>query len=246
MPDWLLVIGTLALIAGGMFVALRSVVTSVQRESDIRYRRTESWLAIYSVIEPRVPLPLIQPYMATPELLRHVIHTVLARQPPLIVELGSGISTVIAAYGAERVGKCQIISVDHEAGFRDATQALLATHGLAHRVKLVHAPLVPVQSGGHRGQWYDPTIIRAAIQESGAEIGMLLVDGPPGSDQPLARLPAMPQLADRLGPDCVVLVDDARRRDEQEMVRQWMAQFPGWTREYFETEKGLIRLSRSR
>ncbi|HSB55892.1 MAG TPA: class I SAM-dependent methyltransferase [Gemmatimonadales bacterium] len=246
MHQWLLLVGTIALIAGGMFFALRSVVTSIQRESDIRYRRTEAWLAIYSVIQPRVPFPTIQPYMATPELLRHVIHQVLERKPGLIVELGSGISTLIAAYGAEQLGKCQIISVDHEARFRDATQATLAAHGLSHRVKLIHAPLVPVQSGSLRSQWYDPNIIRAAIQESGAEIGMLLVDGPPGMDQKLARLPAVPQLHDRLAADCVVLVDDARRADEQEMVRQWMQQFPGWDREFVETEKGLILLRRSR
>ncbi len=246
MPPWLLVIGAIALVAVGMFFALRSVVTSIQRESDIRYRRTEAWLAIHGVVTPRIPFPPIQPYMATPELLRHVIHQVLERKPALIVELGSGISTVIAAYGAEQIGICQIISVDHEARFRDATQALLAAHGLAHRVRLVHAPLVPVQSGDHRSEWYDPTVIRAAIQESGAEIGLLLVDGPPGMDHRLARLPAVPQLHDRLAANCVILVDDARRADEQEMVRQWMAQMPGWSREYFETEKGLILLSRGR
>lgn len=246
MPQWLLLAATIALLAGGMFFALRSVLTSIQRESDIRYRRTEAWLAIYSVIRPRVPLPTIQPYMATPELLRHVIHQVLERKPALIVELGSGISTLISAYGAEQLGQCQIISVDHEARFRDATQATLKAHGLSHRVKLIHAPLVPVQSGSLRSDWYDPNIIRAAIQESGAEIGMLLVDGPPGMDQKLARLPALPQLHDRLAADCVVLVDDARRADEQEMVRQWMQQFPGWDREFVETEKGLILLRRSR
>lgn len=246
MSQWLLFAILLAVIAGGLFVALRSVATSIQRESDIRYRRTEAWQAIYSVLTPRVPLPAIQPYMATPELLRHVVHQVLERKPALIVELGSGISTVLAAYCAERIGQCRIISVDHEARFRDMTLATLTTHGLADRVTLVHAPLVPVKTGAFESQWYDPNVIQAALRASGAKIGMLLVDGPPGMQQKLARYPAFPQLREYLAADAVVLVDDAKREDEQEMVRQWLGQDAGWTREDVLTEKGLILLRRAR
>lgn len=232
------------LAAGVILLGIRLGVDSVQRELDIRYRRAEAWLAIYSVIRPRIPFPTIQVYMATPELLRHVVHLTLERRPALVVELGSGISTVLAAYCLEQLGQGRIVSVDHEERFRDATRELLARHGLEHRVRLVHAPLVPVESGDHRSRWYDPAIVRAAIEAERAEVGLLLVDGPPGKDQALARLPALLLLQDLLASEVVVLVDDARRDDEQEMVRRWRARFPGFSSEEFETEKGAVVLRR--
>lgn len=242
-PQWIALLVVLAATGVALYVVVQAV-RSVQNEGDVRYRRTEAWLSIYSVVQPRLPLPPIEPYMATPELLRHVLHLTLDRKPRLIVELGSGLSTLIAAYGAERLGECQIVSVDHEARYRDATRALLTSHGLDHRVRLIHAPLVKVEFGAHRSRWYDPEVVNAAIQEAGADIGLLLVDGPPGMDQRLARLPAVPLLHPRLAPDCTVLVDDARRPDEQEMVRLWMQQFPGFSAREYTTEKGAIVLRR--
>lgn len=233
----------LAVVGVALFFIVQSA-RSVQHEMDVRYRRTEAWLAIYSVVHPRLPLPPIEPYMATPELLRHVLHLTLERKPRLIVELGSGVSTLIAAYGAEQLEGCRIVSVDHEAQYCEATRALLASHGLDQRVRLIHAPLVPVECGAHRSRWYDPQVLNATIQETGAEIGLLLVDGPPGMDQRLARFPALPLLHQRLAPECTVLVDDARRPDEREMVRLWMEQFPGFSARRFATEKGAVVLRR--
>jgi hypothetical protein len=220
------------------------MVQSVQRELDIRYRRTEAWMAVYSVIKPRVPFPTIEPYMATPELLRHLTHLILERRPRLIVELGSGISTLISGYGAELLGECRVVSVDHDARFLEVTRALVARHGLSDRVRLVHAPLKPVDLGGHRSNWYDPEVVNPAISETGAPIGLLLVDGPPGMDQRLARFPAVPVLHQRLDRQCAILIDDARRPDEQEMVRRWMAEFTGFSRQEFGTEKGAVILRR--
>jgi predicted O-methyltransferase YrrM len=233
-------LGGLGALGAGLTLAVRAI----QREADVRYRRTEAWLAIYGVIRPRTALPAIQPYMATPELLRLALQLLLERRPALVVELGSGLSTVLMAYGLEQLGQGRIISVDHETRFCEATRALLASHGLVHRVRLVHAPLVPVTADGHAGNWYDPEELRAALEQEREAIGLLLVDGPPGKDQRLARLPAVPLLHDRLSPTAVVLVDDARRPDEQEMVRRWMAADPGFLREDVSTEKGAIILRR--
>jgi len=51
-------------------------------------------------------------------------------------------------------------------------------------------------------------------------------------------------LLEQLSPRAVILVDDARRPDEQEMVRRWIEQVPGLKREDYQTEKGTIVLRR--
>lgn len=247
MPAGTLAGAVAALLVGGGAIALgvREAVRSIQRELDTRYRRTEAWLAIYGVIRPTVPFQPIRPYQATPEFLRCLVQLMLEHRPALVVELGSGLSTVLAAYCIELTGHGRIISVDSEARFCQATLALLQTHRLERHVRLLHAPLVPVEDAGRPSRWYDPRIIRAAIGEESQPVGLLVVDGPPGKDQPLARLPAVPLLHEQLGSHTVVLVDDARRRDEQAMVAEWLKRYPGWSREDLATEKGTIILRRN-
>jgi predicted O-methyltransferase YrrM len=240
MLTWLILLVTTTAI---VLLAIRAAVSSIQRESDTRYRRQEAWLAIYSVIQPRVPLPAPAPYQASPELLRWVVQLVSEQKPGLILELGSGISTVLAAYCLERAGQGRIISVDHEAVYCRATHDLLLQHGLQQRVRVIQAPLVPVESAGQRSGWYDPRVIRAALEDL-SPVDLLVVDGPPGKDQPLARFPALPMLLEHLSPRAIILVDDARRPDEQEMVRRWVGQVPGLKREDYQTEKGTIVLRR--
>src|SRR5215510_2023181 len=107
---WLIPLVTLI----ALLLAIRAAVSSIQRESDTRYRRQEAWQAIYSIVRPRVPLPAPAPYQASP---------------------------VLAAYCLEQAGRGRIISVDHEAVYCQATHDLLLRHGLQERVRVIHAPL---------------------------------------------------------------------------------------------------------
>jgi predicted O-methyltransferase YrrM len=222
---------------GFLSVILAVMVALIQRvrsEIESRYRRTEAILALYSVIEPQKPLPMPRVYMASAELLRAVADATFQLKPEMVVELGSGISTLVTAYALAKIGSGRIVSLDHEAQFAEHTNRLLRSHQLDHIAKAVHAPLVETEAGGQRFRWYDTK----ALAGVGA-IDLLIVDGPPGKDEPLARYPALPVLADRLSERAWVLVDDAARKDETEMVARWVAMFPRFDAEYVPTEKGL-------
>lgn len=88
--------------------------------------------------------------------------------------------------------------------------------------------------------WYDLREVAEAWK-----IDLLIVDGPPRATQPLARYPALPLLYERLSADARVVVDDAWREDEQEMVRRWLKQYPEFSVEYRESGKGIAVLSRN-
>jgi hypothetical protein len=73
---------------------------------------------------------------------------------------------------------------------------------------------------------------------------MLIIDGPPGNIQHLARYPALPLLFHLLSDDVVVLLDDAFRADEREIVKRWLKEFGGFSLEEIDAEKGAAILRR--
>ena len=89
---------------------------------------------------------------------------------------------------------------------------------------MLDAAIAEVAVNNETRRWYDVSVL------DGIEgtVDLLIVDGPPHKLQRLARYPALPLLIDRLAADAVVLVDDANRRDEREMVRRWQSEFPGF------------------
>jgi len=234
------ILAAVGLVGGTLLVVLLVLVRQVRREIESRYRRLESWEAIYSVITPRIPFPPVRPWMATPELLRAVVHQIFEQRPKVVLELGSGLSTVVCAYAAERVG-ARVVSLDHEERFAEQTRRLLAHHGLSEVATVLHAPLVDTEVNRVRVPWYS---LDALDELDPDPAGVLLIDGPPGADRKLARYPAVPRLWPRLTDDAVVVLDDARRADEQEIVRRWTREHAALTFEYIATEKGTAILRR--
>lgn len=140
--------------------------------------------------------------------------------PPaaVVVELGSGASTVWMALEAKRRGDgIRIISFDHDADFAKVTQRALERNGVDDIVELRVAPLEPMQTVHGEQLWYAPE-----HWESLADVALVFVDGPPGITGPLARYPAVEALADKLAPGAVVVLDDTNRPDEQEALAGWL------------------------
>jgi hypothetical protein len=73
---------------------------------------------------------------------------------------------------------------------------------------------------------------------------MLIIDGPPGLTQELARYPALPILLRMLSDDAVILLDDASRTDEAKIVKLWQKEFTDFIIEEIEAEKGAVVLHR--
>jgi predicted O-methyltransferase YrrM len=135
-----------------------------------------------------------------------------------IVELGSGVSTAWLAYAlAQKEQRPRFVSVDHDAAFGAATAQSLSRLGLDGVAEVVVAPLRDVTIDEGERRWYDTAWL------SGVEnVGLLIVDGPPAGKVHAARYPALPLLVERLADEAIILVDDADRPGESDMVAQWM------------------------
>lgn len=193
-----------------------------RREVSRLHGQLEALVALRDTLDGRLALPSTRDWAASADLLRELAAVVLARRPGVVVETGSGTSTVIIAACLQRLGRGHVWSLEHLPRFAAETRALLDTRGLADWATVVDAPLVDVRLGDATWSWYD-----LARFPAGDPIEVLFVDGPPGDTGPLARYPALPMLLDRLAPGASILVDDGARPDEQAMIARWRTEVPG-------------------
>jgi len=203
------------------------------------YRQIEALCSVYSAIRPTIPLPPMRGYAISPDFAGLLISMATERRPRLVVETGSGVSTLILAYCLRRLGRGRVLALEHDADYAARTADTIRKHNLSDVATVIHAPLTRTRVDGCDGRWYD----LSALADHPA-IDMLVIDGPPGETQKMARYAALPLLWKCLARDAIILIDDYRRQDERRMVDLWLARYPGLCREVFPTETGAAVLRR--
>jgi len=148
-----------------------------------------------------------------------VIKEIMERRPSLIVECGSGTSTLLMATCLKELGiEGQIISLDHDVTYAEATRKLLTDRGVGEYATVITAPLKPQTVRDRTMKWYnfDP---KSHIEE---KIDLLLVDGPPSPMGEMIRFPAVPVLHNYFSSDGLIILDDGQRQDERNTVKAWV------------------------
>ena len=157
-----------------------------------------------------------------------VCNDIVLNERHRIVELGSGISTVLLARLLTQrppPGGFLMATVEHDPLWARWVREQLDREGIGTDVTIVRAPLMPHPLAERGLRWYDEAALAEALGEAlrADPIDLLLVDGPPAhaAGLGLARYPALPALGDRLAPGGTVVLDDAERPGEQEVLRRW-------------------------
>lgn len=188
-------------------------------------REIEALFQLFHEFTPRAPMPSSGDFALNPTDLLDLLHLVRLRQPRLVLELGSGTSSVWLGYALEQYGG-KLVSLDHDPDYARQTRAMLAAHGLNAVAEVREAPLREIAMAGRTYEWYD---VAALADLTG--IDLLLVDGPPAATGPDARYPALGILEQRLSATATVVLDDADRQDEREAVQRWTLEVPGLAEE---------------
>lgn len=209
----------------------------VEKTADERFEQLEAILGIYHTLQPVVPLKSTRGWAASPDFLRLLMHTIKADRPECIVEASSGVSTVVSAYCLKQIGRGHVFALEHESGYAQATRNQIALHGLDDFATVIDAPLRKYQIQSDEWLWYDTT----GLNFDG-NIDLLVIDGPPKNTQPLARYPALPLLEEHVSGISKILMDDAARRDEQEIVRRWKSARSAMVAKFIPLEKGAFEL----
>lgn len=161
-----------------------------------------------------------------------LIQRLVLEQYDLVIEFGSGMSTVIVARTLASIAERQqaasahFISFDHLEAYYQQTLGYLQQAGLEKGVQLTLAPLQEWQ--GADGQTYPYYSCQSALaqlakqKKASRKRILVIVDGPPAATGPKARYPAGPIVMQHF-PDAHIdfLMDDFIRQDEKEVAKHW-------------------------
>jgi predicted O-methyltransferase YrrM len=203
-----------------------------------RVAELEAYLDLGARLGLRQGLPYVRHWSAGADFLTLLVEHVLAARPIMIVECGSGLSTLMLARCCALNGAGRVYSLEQGSAYAARSRAELARYGLEAYATVLHAPLRPYSLHGEIHTWY----ALAGLPQ--APIDLMVIDGPPGRSAPLARYPALPLLFDRLGPAGTVFLDDAARPDEQAILARWRAEFPDLDLTQVRTGRGCAVLRR--
>ena len=167
---------------------------------------------------PHDALPYLGSWKADTGLLKLLVDHIEQHRPRLVVEFGTGASTLVLARALQRAGGGALISFEQHADFVDATRLWLADHGLKADLRAV--PLRP-SPDGWPGLWYDHGPLPAGID-------LMLIDGPPWVIHPMTR-GAASCLFDRIAVGGTVMLDDAARPGERLVARRWRKRYPNFS-----------------
>jgi predicted O-methyltransferase YrrM len=219
---------------------MREMRLSIVDRVDDQVVLLEDYMQLMRLVPMPLPMPRPGTWAASEDLLVWLAGYVLEHRPRVVVDLGSGQSSVWMA-GAMRVAGYDgmVIGVDHEEFYAQGTRDLARRQGVDPWLTVVHAPLTEQVVSGRDVRWYD---VDALADVAG--IDLLCVDGPPGQGTAQARWPALPVLRERLTATATVVLDDMIRRDEQEILEDWMSTYPSFNVERLDFEKGaaILRL----
>jgi len=194
------------------------------------YRQTEAMQQLLSLLKFSAPVPPTRSWAASPDLLLTLAQLVRKHNPKLVVELGSGVSTLVVA----KAGAKKVISIDHSGEFADKTREVLKEHkvrGVEIRVAQLKAHISGVD-------WYDTAVIKDLKR-----IDLLIVDGPPGSKNPEARMPARAEFIAKLSPKAIVVIDDVNREGERKLAESFAKALPNHVLTIYPHEKGTAVIS---
>lgn len=160
-------------------------------------------------------------YAMRPSGLVKVLNEIFINHCSVIVECGGGISTFYIARLLNNRGG-HLYTIEHNEEWIDLLQEQLEKERLAHLVTSIYAPLKSTNLSLENLPWYDTEAIREKLSQD-KKIDLLLVDGPPAYEETIkySRYPAVPYFLSQLTRDFTIVIDDANRSGEQEIVKRW-------------------------
>lgn len=227
-----------------LFSALREHFRQVgQRLArlDEQVRQTQGLVQLTPYEHP-YPLPFGGGWALSADAAALMAREIALNAPNTIVELGSGVSSILIGRILKQAGRGRLISLDHDPHWAEQTRRHIRASALEDYVEVLEAPLARQRFGEEEFQWYQ---LPETIRQLG-EIDMLIIDGPPAAIDPtgMPRYPALPAFHERLSARAVIYVDDAARPQEQTMIERWLREFPSYSRTHYDTVPGTCLLRR--
>ena len=186
----------------------------------------------------RQPLPNWNHWTIPPDLLAIIMNLIKNREPQLIVEFGSGLSTIVIASLIRGYGG-KLISIEHDAGYAETQRKALICHGLSEHVEVRVSPIGSRTYEPFRHPWYEiPDFADLA------NVDLVVVDGPPDAFGAEVRFPGAEQMVAKLAPGGSIILDDVDRAGEQRIKAELLRRHPDLTVDEPRTIRGCLILTK--
>jgi predicted O-methyltransferase YrrM len=176
-----------------------------------------------------------------PRSLEYVVSVVQATRPRLVLEFGSGASTLALAWAMHSAGCIDsqpcVISVDQDPVFAGSTLRMLARAGLGGHVAVVSAPLERRIIGGEDALSYGAES-ELELKVAGRSVDLVVIDGPAGATG--IRFATLPLARQHVHSRAGFLLDDALRDGELSIARAWAAMPDVTVKGIRLVEKGIL------
>jgi len=203
------------------------------------FHQIEATIQLESIFGFENPLPPSRSWAASPDLILNLAIEVKKFSPNLVVELGSGLSTLWTARMLRESNNGKIVSIESDPVFAELTKQNIVDHGLSDWAEVRLAPLTEeIEITGEVVPWYELNMISDL-----KEIDVLIVDGPPGSNHEKSRWPAYQVFRDRMSERASIFIDDCIRESELELALTWENE-SNFVANQVIAEKGLMILRR--
>ena len=209
---------------------VRRIAKAQKEASWEHYRQSEFYSQLLRLLDLDAPIPSTRSWAASPDVLLTLLHHAKQSNPKTILDLGSGMSTLVLAKSAPAA---KVFSIDNSSEYAGKTKEMLSLHKVINAEVRV-APLTAHASGV---DWYDVSQL-ADI----SDIDLLFIDGPPGSKNDRARHPALYECLSKLSPRAIVVIDDAGRDGEKDLAHEFAKALPSHSLEFLSHEKGTAVL----
>ncbi|HMO46730.1 MAG TPA: hypothetical protein PKB14_11955 [Rubrivivax sp.] len=236
----------------------RSIEATVRKEMANAVAQLEAYASLQRYLNGGQLLPELHGWPVSPDFAVMLIDMVESNDYDLIIEFGSGTSTLLMALALARAAQRHRRSVaavqlafEHLEFFFAQTRSRLERADVAHAVQLELAELKTwTSANGTPYDFYDcQGKLEAAVRAAPEPVrrALVVVDGPPAATGPQARYPALPIVLPLLKDVAAdILLDDHGRPEEQQISKMWLAELEAAGRRasvsYPSLEKGACLL----
>jgi hypothetical protein len=205
----------------------------VARHTEYLGRQVEALQNLYAVLPVARRVPPMSTWPAPPDTVLYVVERLVSDRPSLVVECGSGGSTLWLALAVSNFAlEARIVALESTPERADQTNELLAAHGVQELVDVRHAAIEPMEVDGGVVHWYS----RPAWSDLD-RIGLVVV----GTCRVAGEgevLGAVTLLGERVLRDGLVVIDERIGASAHEDVDRWLAVTPAFRQEPRPFESG--------
>jgi precorrin-6B methylase 2 len=182
---------------------------------DNLYNQITAYIQLHELVGSSPVLYPLRGWALSPDAIVYILADLELRDDPVIVEFGSGESTLILASALRRKNAGRLITIEHDESFMRELGARLKAAQLARWVSLHHAPRMQPEDPGD------------------CELNL----------SALARGRPLQWALKHLKPNGTIFLDDANRPAEQSLLAKLMDEQNDVHCQMIHTEKGLAKLT---